>query len=318
MVNNYQLRSRKHRTFMCGLLMAVFLLSGCIANREDTTPSTLSSKRLLEVDGAVLEQIFLEQQNKIYLQTIDLRRMQIDQIIGKIESKESKSLYYPSLAGVSSPFFERLTPTAARSRYQEQHPSTVFSVINASFFEEYESSTRLSFPIKLNGVLISGGSSPYGPVQKPADAYYRRVKLKALVWDSDTVKIIDYDPATGYPLNQPDIENALVSYDYRDHPAYVLADDPVNYYHVIGIVESEKDSKAGNKLLVATAARSTLKQAAEMLRQRGVKGTIMTIDGGISTYLWNVKAGDLVLPQVASGETVPALPHYLGIRSKDE
>ena len=44
----------------------------------------------------------------------------------------------------------------------------------------------------------------------------------------------------------------------------------------------------------------------------------MTLDGGISTYLWNVKAGNLVLPQVAAGEKVPALPHYLGIRAKDE
>ena len=297
--------------------MALFLLAGCIANREDATPSTLSPTRLLEVDGAVLEQISFDKQNKIYLQTIDLRRMQIDQIIGKAERKGSKSLYYPSLAGVSSPFFERLTTTAARSRYQEQHPPTVFSIINASFFEEYKSSTRLSFPIKLNGALISGGSSPYGPIQNPADAYYRRVTLKALVWDSNTVEITRYDPATGYPLNQPDVENALVSYDYQDHPAYVLADDPVNYYHVMGIVESEED-KADNQLLIATAARSTLAQAAAILRQRGVTGTIMTLDGGISTYLWNVKAGNLVLPQVAAGEKVPALPHYLGIRAKDE
>lgn len=92
----------------------------------------------------------------------------------------------------------------------------------------------------------------------------------------------------------------------------------MNYYHVMGIVESEKDSKAGNQLLIATAARSTLAQAAAILRQRGVQGTIMTLDGGISTYLWNVKAGNLVLPQVAAGEKVPALPHYLGIRAKDE
>ena len=244
--------------------------------------------------------------------------MQIDQIIGKTERKDSKSLYYPSLAGASSPFFERLTTTAARSRYQEQHPSTVFSIINASFFEEYQSSTRLSFPIKLNGALISGGSSPYGPIPNPTDAYYRQVTLKALVWDSNTVAITRYDPATGYPLNQPGVENALVSYDYRDHSAYVLADDPVNYYHVMGIVESEEGSRAGNQLLIATAARSTLAQAAAILRQRGVQGTIMTLDGGISTYLWNVKAGNLVLPQVAAGEKVPALPHYLGIRAKDE
>jgi len=59
-------------------------------------PNTVSLKRLLEVDRAVLEQVSLEQQNKIYLQTIDPRRMQIDQIVGKVESKGPDSLYYPS------------------------------------------------------------------------------------------------------------------------------------------------------------------------------------------------------------------------------
>lgn len=226
-------------------------------------------------------------------------------------------LYYPNESDESSPFFQRLTVAAVCDRYQAQHPSGVFSIINASFFEDYESSTRLSFPIKVNGALVTAGSSPYGPIEEPADAYYRTVQLKALTWDDEKATISDYDPATGYPLNQPSVQNGLVSYAYQDHPAYVLAGDPVNRYHVIGIVSID-DAESTARLLIASANRTTLQDAAEVLRQRGVAGDIMTIDGGISTYLWSATAGDLVLPQVAEGENVPALPHYLGIRSKTE
>ena len=62
----------------------------------------------------------------------------------------------------------------------------MISIINASFFEDYKSSTRLSFPIKLKGTLITAGSSPYGPIQKPAEPYYRTIQLKALTIEVGT------------------------------------------------------------------------------------------------------------------------------------
>jgi hypothetical protein len=191
----------------------------------------------------------------------------------------------------------------------------IFSIINASFFEDYQRSTRLSFPLKLNGKLITAGSSPYGPISKPADPYYRKVELQALIWDNTKATIAPYNPANGYPLNRAKVQNALVSYRYKDHPAYALAGDPANRYHVLGILNPEDAGKT-NRLLIATSDRATLEGAANVLRQQGVKGDLMTIDGGISTYLWSDRAGDLILPQVADGEKVPALPHYLGIRSK--
>lgn len=269
------------------------------------------------MNGATLDAISIDRNNVVYLQTLDLRKVQIDQLMGELDNRTAQGLYYPSAGNESSPFFQRLTVAAIRDRYQMQHPSGIVSIINASFFEDYESSTRLSFPIKVNGTLVTAGSSPYGPIQEPADSYYRTVQLKALTWDDETATISDYNPATGYPLNQPNVKNGLVSYAYQDHPAYVLADDPVNRYHVIGILNID-DAESATRLLIATANRSTLQDAAEILRQQGVTGDIMTIDGGISTYLWSAQIGDLVLPQVAEGESVPALPHYLGIRSKTE
>jgi hypothetical protein len=107
-----------------------------------------------------------------------------------------------------------------------------------------------------------------------------------------------------------------VSYAYQDHPAYVLAGDPMNRYHVLGVFHPDQRQQA-NRLLIATTNRATLKEAGNILRQFGVNGDLMTIDGGISTYLWTAKLGNLVLPQVAQGEKEAALPHYLGIRSKE-
>jgi hypothetical protein len=90
----------------------------------------------------------------------------------------------------------------------------------------------------------------------------------------------------------------------------------VNRYHVLGVIHGDQDKQV-NQLLIATTNRATLKEAGNILRQRGVKSDLMTIDGGISTYLWTAKLGNLVLPQVAQGEKKAALPHYLGIRSKE-
>ncbi len=146
--------------------------------------------------------------------------------------------------------------------------------------------------------------------------YYRSIQLKALTWSGDKATISNYSPASGSPLNQSSVKNALVSYAYLDHPSYALAGDPENRYHVLGILSTNNDKKA-NRLLIATTNRATLENAANILRQRGVKGDLMTIDGGISTYLWSAKSGDRILPQAASGENVAALPHYLGVRSKN-
>jgi hypothetical protein len=296
----------------------IFLLSFMVGCTAQSNPLSLQSapQRLIEVNGATLDRIPLERGNVVYLQTIDLHKMKIDQLMGDIDRRKGvKGFYYPSKNDDSSPFFNRIPTTAVRNRYQSQHRSGIFSILNASFFEDYQSSTRLSFPIKLNGKLMTAGSSPYGPIQKPSDPYYRKVQLKALTWTHDKATISTYNPASGSPLNQSEVKNGLVSYAYRDHPSYALTGDPQNRYHVLGVLNPEDDKQA-NRLLIATANRATLEDAAHVLRQRGVKGDLMTVDGGISTYLWSVKPGDLILPQVASGDNIAALPHYLGIRSK--
>jgi hypothetical protein len=290
---------------------------GCAQTSQSSTAS-LKPQRLVAIDGATLDRFSIEKGSVIYLQTLDLHKMQIDQLAGSVDrSRQAQGFYYPSKGQGSSPFFQRLTVAQARKDYQQRHRSGIFSIINASFFEDYERSTRLSFPLKLNGKVITAGSSPYGPIPKPAAAYYRDIQLRALIWDNTKATITPYNPANGSPLDRASVRNALVSYAYRDHPAYALAGDPENRYHVLGIL-NPKDAGKTNRLLIATTNRATLERAANVLRQQGVKGDLMTIDGGISTYLWSNRAGDLILPQAADGEKIPSLPHYLGIRSNKD
>jgi hypothetical protein len=291
-------------------------VSGCTGQRSLLSAQP-APQRIAQVEGATLDRISLQQDNVVYIQTIDLQKMAIEQLTGNIDRRKGvKGLYYPDKRPEASPFFVRLPVAAVLQNYQKLHGTKLFSVVNASFFEDYDRSTRLSFPIKINGKIITAGSSPYGPIAKPAEPYYRTIQLKALTWKDSQVSVINYNPQTGYPLNQSNVDNGFVSYAYQDHPAYVLAEDPVNRYHVFGVTHGDQD-KWANQLLIATTNRATLKEAGNILRQRGVKSDLMTIDGGISTYLWTAKLGDLVLPQVAQGEKEAALPHYLGIWSKE-
>jgi hypothetical protein len=68
-----------------------------------------------------------------------------------------------------------------------------------------------------------------------------------------------------------------------------------------------------------TVNKATLDEAADLLRQLGVKGDIITIDGGSSTYLFNSRKGNIIVPQPATqgdNPTFRKLPHYLGFRSR--
>ncbi len=51
----------------------------------------------------------------------------------------------------------------------------------------------------------------------------------------------------------------------------------------------------------------------------GVKGDIITIDGGSSTYLFNSQVGNIILPRPSyplAGLIFRKLPHYLAFRKR--
>lgn len=282
----------------------------------------LSAYQPLQViEGAALYRKELTNGNEAYLQVIDLRKMHIDQIIGEVDNMgQNQGNYYKGEGGHYSPFFKTKLFSEVADEYQQLYANNVFSLINCSFFEQYQSSSQLSFPIKLNGVVISGGNSPYGPVKEPKDKYYSNIRLKALVWDDKQAYITNYDQVSGAPLNQKAVKNAIVSYQYSDHPAKVLAQNLVNKYQVIGTLN--KDGVKGDELLlIMTVNQTTLDEAADLLRKLGVKGEIITVDGGRSTYLFNAQKGNIIVPQLSNPQENPAfrhLPHYLGFRKKSK
>jgi len=260
---------------------------------RDATWTTIAA-----VDGASLAQLSLNDGSKAYLQRIDLQRMRLEQVTGDRDpgAAPDAGRYYP---GADSPRFIRIPPGQA-----QRACGTAFSVVNFAFFEEYDRSTRLSFPAKSRGTLLTAGSSPYGPVAAPADPYYRGVTLQALTWTGSAAAIAPYNPNNGAPLSDPAVVNGLVTYSYRDHPSYVLNHEPPNRYQLLALTDPQH-------LLVLTLEHATLDTGADLLRTQGVTGEILTFDGGISTYLWQSTLGQLVPITNRDG----ALPHYLCVGS---
>jgi hypothetical protein len=147
------------------------------------TFNPLSSYQPLQIiDGAALYKKELANGNEAYLQVINLGKMHIDQIISEVDNMGvSEGKYYKGEGEYYSPYFPRKLFSEVADEYNKFYKNNAFSIINCSFFEQYQSSTQLSFPIKLNGVVISGGTSPYGPIKQPKDKYYSNIHLKALV-----------------------------------------------------------------------------------------------------------------------------------------
>jgi hypothetical protein len=255
------------------------------------------------VDGATLTRYRLPDGSAGYVQRIDLRVMRIDQVIGARDTGRpaTPGSYYP---GGDSPRFRRIPVGDMQRECQNRYGAKTFSAVNFSFFEDYDPTTALSFPVKAGGALVSAGSSPYGPVPAPKHSYYRGITLRVLSWDGQGARIEPYQPATGTPLDRPDIRDAVVTYAYPDHPSYVLDADPANRYQVLGL-------SGGRYLLIATVEHATLDAAAKLLRDKGVSGDILTFDGGISTFLWSAGRGVLVPVRNNDG----ALPHYLCVHS---
>ncbi len=299
-----------------------FLITSCSNLRlNSTTPISSTFQPLDVIDGAGLYKQQLPDGNEAYLQVIDLQKMQIDQIVGEVDNMGlGQGNYYQGEGKYYSPLFEMKVFSEVETEYKQLYGDAVFSLINCSFFEQYQSSSQLSFPIKLNGTVITGGSSPYGPIAKPKDKFYSNIKLKALVWDDNSAYITDYNPSTGEPLSDNSVKNAIATYQYSDHPAKVFGGNQKNRYHLMATLD--KDGIKGDELLlIITVNRATIDEAADLLKKLGVKGDIITIDGGISTYLFNPRIGNILLPQSVNLKDNPqfrSLPHYLGFRHKTQ
>jgi hypothetical protein len=279
-----------------------FLAASACSN--EPPPELLSAETLVDGQSRL---IALPNNGSAWLTFFRLSKTAIDHIAVEAVSPDPKvGDYYPSS---KSPAFARLDQGAVLGDYQRVHGDKVQAIINCSFFERYDAVTELSFPIKQNGTIITGGSSPYGPRANPADERYKIVTLKALVWNDRAIKIVDYDHKTGGVLNDDNFPNGFVTYDYKDHPANVLAGDPVGQYQLMGTFPTHEGGLP-DVLFVLTIVKGRMVDGAAILKRYGVMGTVITVDGGPSTHLWTRKDGGVITT------VSKTLPHYLGFRAR--
>jgi hypothetical protein len=284
-----------HFTRRAALLGLAGLGAGCGLNE----PATRASGPLIGVAYS------LSNGGQAWLSRFDLADTIIDHIAQVSQTLNPKAGdYYPRS---KSPAFTRLDAPTVLTNYRAQHSSGAKALINCSFFERYDAETELSFPIKQGGRITTGGSSPYGPRSNPADPRYAKVVLKALVWNGQGIMMTDFDHLTGGVLHDARFADGLVTYDYKDHPANVLAGDPVGRYQLLGVSAPRSDGLSAS-LFVLTIAKGRMVDGAALLASMGAVGSILTVDGGPSTHLWSGGEANKITTESVS------LPHYLGFR----
>jgi hypothetical protein len=248
-----------------------------------------------------------------WLQVIDVRKTAIRQLVVPSANEGFGEGKYIEDYAVSSPYLKRLSPDSAAGMAERMTNGRFFSLMNGAFFEQYQDSTQLSFPVKTAGKILTGGSGNYGPVAKPAHDYFKNIDLLTLAIGRRNINIVPYNTVNGYPLNDGTITEALVSYRYSDHPAKVLANNKPNRYHLLATINA--DQYPGDEiLLVLTVRENTLEAAAQLLKSLGVQKEIMTIDGGSSVFIATQKQGRLQNPEPIDPQHPQQpiwLPHYL-------
>jgi hypothetical protein len=277
---------------------------GALAACDQKAPPDVARKPL---ENARSARIDLPGGGTALMMRYDIAKTAIDHICLEVPAQGAKvGEYYPNS---KSPAFKRLDASAVARNFQAAHGANTQVIINCSFFERYDLETELSFPLKRDGKILTGGSSVYGPCQNPADDRYKKVTLKALVWNNHAINVVDYDHSTGGVLNDPSFPNGLVTYDYRDHPANILSGDPVGRYQLLG-TSATLDGSLPDVLFTLTIEKGRMVDGAAALKRQGVSGSILTVDGGPSTHFWLSETGDIVTTESKS------LPHYLGFRAR--
>lgn len=253
-----------------------------------------------------------QKDSSVRILALDMCKVSVSQFVSKPLNPAFGNGFYSKNS--SSPYFKRFS-------YQElikrSKPNT-FAVVNAMFFEQYADSTQLSFPIKVNGKLLTGGSSPYGPNQNPKHPYYKTVQLLALVFNENSAKITAYGTSEKNVFQNDEIQNGLASYNYKDHPAAVFQGNRVTRFILAGTLNG--DNQEGDEWLIIVIAKKTIGEEADLLKNIGVKSDIISLDGGTSVFLYGPKFGLKEAPGFDSitkdSIGVRELPHYLQFNLK--
>ena len=261
-----------------------------------------------------LVQIDTPDAGRLWLQWIDLRRVEAVQIIGAADTSRAPGpgFYAPA---TPSPFFATLSHGEAVARLQRR--GGALAVVNGAFLETPAAPpTEIAFPVATRGRVVTGGASPYGPGRPGSAAARWGQPLRALVLGGTAAAVVPYDAATGAPLGRA--RDAVVSYAPRAHPTGIAA-----RFHVLGPLAPDARGASGVLLVLTSSGETTIGALAGVLARIGVpEARQIAFDGGASTFVWNRAAGDVTLPARVPARLGPRPPgdgrytlaHYVGFR----
>jgi len=244
---------------------------------------------------------------EVTIVAIDLRTTTFNQSYGEIlESSKNDSGKF--IENLPSPSFKRIS----YSSLVDTLATDYLALINASFFENYEEYTPLSFPIFHNNRYITSGSSPFAYVS-PKHPYYSTIDLYSLNIFDKYASIEIFDSTNIFSSGNNSIHQQLVSYRYQDHPALIIGNDTKTRFLLVGLVNQKEYSDS--EYLLFAFGNNKIGEIAKALRELGVTSEIMTFDGGSSVLLYNKTLGYLETPHVYDEDgnyfRIEKLPHYL-------
>lgn len=197
-----------------------------------------------------------------YVQVIRLERgAEVRLLHGKISHQGVTSGVY---GGLDARFQSR-----SILQYWEEILSTTsraFCVTNGQFFYMYEYPTRLPFPLKVNGRVVSGGYSK---------GEFTDQKYMLELWKDHA----DIRPLTKVDFQKSDAPNIVtgLAEDARKSPEKYVGRT------FAGVADQNRDGVYETLLIFSTQA-ARQRDAAETLRKFGAE-KVMMLDGGLSTQL---------------------------------
>ena len=247
---------------------------------------------VLKDSGVLLYQKDYPKGNPDFVQVVDFNQGASLQVYyGQIaEPGEGQGVY-----GGDDP---RIQPQTLRTYWQKFNSANTraFCITNGQFFNMPETPTRLAFPLKVDGRIVSDG---YGIDDHAGH------QLMLEIWP-DRVNIAELTPESLHASTAPDIIGGL------DEEANKRAKKFVGRTFT-GVDDRDGDGRDETLLIFSTlTARQT--DAAEVLRGFGAD-KVMMLDGGGSTGLIcegkDYVASDRFIPQAVGIAAGPAEPHGL-------
>ena len=278
------------------IIFLILFLDSYIFGQAFSPPDSLGYTIIQNSEGSSIYSKALENQTKLILQIIDLKKCKMDIILGDKVRQDSNGTLCPY--NHINYWFKKLNFDSAFSSYNKLYGHNVISFINGVFFETISESlyTPLAYPLKYKGEIVSSGVSPYAP--NTGD-----YPLKVLTIQDSSVSISDYNYQTGEPLNDKSKSNQLVTLNYQHHPRVIefpeIHGGSRARFQLITAVDENGDNKNEKLYVISSINPLSIYQLAKELKKlnnRIIDSEILTLDGGSSISVQGMNGEHLIKP----------------------